>query len=165
MGKGSDQPRRLLKQITLHAIDIVREPANPHALHSLKTVMAAADMDSARMAVEKAIKLHRVCMSGGDAPTADERSDLLAQLQAAHEALTGEPLPGDDTKSQQPTLREFEAHLREKYGWSNTMARRVSTSFKSAFSECSRDEDAAQREALQEIGASLKGFSLPSFGD
>jgi hypothetical protein len=169
MGKSADEPRRQLKCVDLAAVDIVRDPSNKEArVRFIKSLMTQVDSSAAAEAIGNAIRLHRAAMTGGDSPTAAERGMMLTHLQCAHHALTGEQMPSD-CKASPETIREFEGWMREHLGYSNAIARKVAErGFKSAF-QSPRDEDeqlvAARSEAIREIGASLRGFALPSFGD
>lgn len=170
MGKRAGEPRRTLVKVDLHAIDIVRDPSNALArIAAVKSAMKVVDHDKAIAALVAAIRLHRATMGGSDAPTAAERAQMLTHLQDAHTAMTGQPFAGaSGQKSMPATIREFEDWLREQFDLSNSKARALAErGFKAA--QGPRDEEAehaaavATKEALDELGASLTGFSLPTF--
>jgi hypothetical protein len=107
-------------------------------------------------------------MAGGDAPTADERQQILGHIKDAYKYITGSDM---QTKSKPGTIRQFEDWLREAAGrdgfkFSNSEVRAISEgrAWKSA---TPRDEvEAAGRlKALDEIRGALSGFSLPKIGD
>lgn len=120
-GKGAGEPKRTLLGVNLVEISLVGDPSNTEALATqFKTLMQHADVDAATRACGAAMMLHRSSMSGGDAPTKDERSQLLQHLGDIHEALTGSREP-KGFKAVPSTLREFEDALRE-IGFSRTQA-------------------------------------------
>lgn len=161
------EPRRILRSIDLHSVDVVRDPANAAArVESIKGVLAIADRDEAVRAVADAIKMHVATMAGGDSPTGDERTHLLSCLQAAHKALTGEAMPkGSRIGVLVSSLRAFESGLKELFGLSNAQARAVAEhGFKSLSprEEEGNPADAAARNAAKEL-ADLEGFRGLSF--
>lgn len=163
-GKKASDPKRTLKEINLHAVDIVRDPSNSIArVDAVKSILAMGDHDAATKAVASAIALHRASTAGGDSPTADERAALLQHLQDAHKALTGMECPAG-TKSVPQTIRELENFLRDG-GFSHSQARLIAEGgFKTSLPRDEAGETAAKakQEALEEIGASLKAFTLPT---
>lgn len=169
-GKKAGEPRRQIKQMDLHSVDIVRDPSNRAArIYQMKSLLAHADHSGAVAAVVAAIKLHRATMMGGNSPTAEERAQMHDHLTTAHQCLTGEPMPAG-MKSKPETIRQFEAWLREACGYSNSEAREIAErGFKSAQTPRDEDEAAAAAQAtkaaLQGIADTFAGFTLPSFGD
>jgi hypothetical protein len=124
-GKKADEPRRTLRTVNLASVDIVRDPANDGArIDQVKTLLTLVDHATASKAVAAAIALHSATTVGNDSPTAEERAQLLAHLQEAHRALTGQSMPAG-MKALPLTLREFEALIREMTGASNTLARAI----------------------------------------
>lgn len=90
-GKRDGEPKRTLTKVDLHSIDVVRDPSNPAALiDGMRSILMNAGHPAVQ-AIAAAVVLHHSTMSGSDSPTADERAALLAHLQAAHTALTGQP--------------------------------------------------------------------------
>lgn len=164
-GKRANEPTRTLKELKMLSVDIVNEPSNSEAnILNIKSVLAMGGVDTAARAVAAAIGVHHSTMNGGDAPTAEERQTLMAHLQEAHKALTGQEYAG--MKSAPKTTREFEAMLREEFGFSNTQARAIAEfGFKSSQPREEGGEAATEtkKAALSEIGAALTGFSLPTF--
>lgn len=161
--KSKDGPKRLLKNIDLHAVDLVTFPSNKVArLDSVKSVLASANHDDAAKALQAAIGLHLTTMSGGDSATAEERAQMLKHLQDAHEALTGRRMP-KGLKARPQTIREFEASLREM-GYSNADAHALAErGFKSL---TSRDEtegkakNAVTDEVMKTFVDGLNGLNL-----
>ncbi|MBB2164332.1 HK97 family phage prohead protease [Gluconacetobacter sp. 1b LMG 1731] len=89
--------RRQIKQANLFEVSLVDDPSNALSrVTELKGRMgwkATSAPGVAIQAVANAIALHQSVLGGGDAPTAQERADLLEHMQAAHEALTGQRVP------------------------------------------------------------------------
>jgi HK97 family phage prohead protease len=166
-GKGAGQPRRTLTALDLSEISIVNEGSNnltkideiKAAVHDeMKAVLAIGDKDKAVEAVRAALALHNTCLSGGDAPTADERKQMIDVLQSAHQALTGQTY---EMKVKPNTIREFEAMLREQLALSNAEARDVAERGFKALK--SRDETKGQATVDPEIQSAverLRGFKL-----
>jgi HK97 family phage prohead protease len=163
VGKKADEPKRTLRTVDLYAIDIVRDPSQAAArIDHVRSVMIQADHQTATGAIASAIKLHRSTMTGGNSPSGEERAKLLELLQGAHMALTGNSMP-QGMRAVPNTIREFEAYLREEFGFSNSQARAVAEhGFKSSLPRDEGNDQAivAERAALREIGANLRGFSL-----
>jgi HK97 family phage prohead protease len=87
-GKKAGEPRRQIKQMDLHSVDIVRNPSNRAArIYQMKSLLAHADHTGAVAAGAAAIKLHRGTMIGGDSMTADGvRPDQVVRLsRPAHD--------------------------------------------------------------------------------
>ncbi|MCG0995295.1 HK97 family phage prohead protease [Acetobacter indonesiensis] len=92
-------PKRQIKQANLFEVSLVDDPSNALArVTELKrrsgaeyktTIQATA----AIQAVGNALKIYQASLKGSDAPTADERQQLLTHLQDAYEALTGSRMP------------------------------------------------------------------------
>lgn len=170
-GKSASDPARQLKQVKLYSIDIVSEPANQAALiDGIKSIMANADRGAATSAIVSAMQLHQDCMSGGDAPTADERAQMMQHLQDAHMALTGQPMP-NGMKNKPAMLRQFEDWLqdaarRDGFQFSNSEARAIAErGFKTATPRDEVEKPAAvvaKGEAVAAIATTLRGFSLTS---
>ena len=120
-GKGVGEPKRTLSGLNLVEISLVGDPSNTEAVATqFKTLMQHADVSTATRAAGAALILHRSSMTGGDAPTKDERDQMLGHLHDIHEALTGDRMP-KGMKSVPNTLRELEDALREM-GFSRTQA-------------------------------------------
>ena len=173
LGKKAGEPRRAIKSFEkLFEVSLVTSPSNAMAkVDSIKGLLAMAEKDTALGAVVSAIALHTQSMSGGDSPTADERSQMLTHLQDAHQALSGTRMP-PGLKSAPTTIREMETALRE-LGFSRSQATDIATrGFKAT---APRDGDVAQtasavsleQAALRaEMVAGLRdlsGFTLPKF--
>lgn len=162
-GSKPGEPRRWLKHLEVHSIDVVRDPSNEAAMvMSMKSVLAHADHAGAVAAVKAAIALHRSTTAGGDSMTADERAQMHEHLQNAHKCLTGTAMKFADRPE---TIRDFEQFLRDEGKFSNRMARLIAEGgFKAALGH--RDDGAAAvTEAARTISgalASLKGLSLAS---
>jgi HK97 family phage prohead protease len=165
-GKKADEPRRTLRAVNLASVDIVRDPANEGArIDQVKTLLTLVDHATASKAVAAAIALHSATTVGNDSPTAEERAQLLAHLQEAHRALTGQSMPAG-VKALPLTLREFEALIREMTGASNTLARAIAAHGWKALRPREEGQDqAAATAALTELADSLRGFVLPNFED
>jgi HK97 family phage prohead protease len=168
LGRKSTEPKRQLKSVQLFSVDLVGDPSNARArVESYKSLMMQGDQQAACDALAKAMALHLSSLAGGNSPTVEQRSNMLAHLQDAHHALTGQRMPPGMKTAE--TIRELEAWLHDPVdglGWSISKARAVAAGgFKAA--EHSRDGDGEttviDREALTELTASLAGFSLPSF--
>lgn len=89
--------RRRITQANLFEVSLVDDPSNALArVTELKTRAGWKSVSApgaAIRAVSSAIALHQAVLSGGDAPTAQERADILEHMQIAHEALTGQRVP------------------------------------------------------------------------
>jgi HK97 family phage prohead protease len=156
--KSKDGPRRILKTIDLHAVDLVKWPSNPLSrIDNIKSLMRNADAEKGAASAAAAIALHMATMSGNDSPTAEERAQLMNHLQDTHEALTGYRMP-KGMKARPSTIREFEEALRE-LGYSNAEARALAErGFKSATPRDEATGKANQPDAseLSSILQSLK---------
>jgi HK97 family phage prohead protease len=160
-GKREGEPRRTLKAVDLHAIDLVTNPSNSAA--RIESIKAMLNMPNHQAAAEALLQAHATCqdcLKGGDAPTADERRTIFQHIAAAYKHITGQDMP-TSAKSKPSTIREFEDTLRE-WGFSTSEARVIAErGFKSS---STRDEEGATKEALSEMAGVLSGFSL-KFGD
>jgi HK97 family phage prohead protease len=158
LGKKPGEPKRWLHQLNLYSVDIVSNPANPDAqISSVKSVLAQGDHAAALAAVTNALALHRQTMAGGDAPTTDERTQLLGHLQTAYRALAG-----DDPKSAPETIREFEAALQGELHYSHRIAREIAAhGWKAAHQP--RDEAAAVAEVTDALRGSAEALRRLTF--
>lgn len=159
-GKRQGEPKRTLKTVDLKAIDIVTSPSNAEAqVHHVKSTLGLFDRDTLAQNAAAAIALHQQVLSGGNSPTADQRSALLSHLQDIHEHLTGSRMP-TSMKSKPNTIRDVEAVLRES-GLSHAEARAIAEhGFKSS---PPRDEDGGQadvavKSAVEDLQAFLAKF-------
>lgn len=143
------QPKRTLKSLSLFAIDLVTTPANAMArVEMLKSDGGLINPEGATIAISEAMVLFEETLSGGNAPTAEQRAMQRKLLQDAHEHLTGRRTP-PGLKSRPNTIREVEALLRES-GLSNAEARAIAEhGFKS--SSAPRDEEDAKAAAQAEM--------------
>lgn len=95
--KSAGSARRTLSKVHLSEVSLTDDPCNTLALvREVKSRLegkATAMPDKAAAAVAAAIALHQSALKGGDAPTTQERAELLSHLQDAHEALTGLRMP------------------------------------------------------------------------
>lgn len=91
--------RRTIKRANLFEVSLVDDPSNAlsrvtelkrQSRSEYKTTIQAS---SAIEAVANALKIYHASLKGSDAPTADERQQLLVHLQDAYEALTGARVP------------------------------------------------------------------------
>jgi HK97 family phage prohead protease len=159
-------PRRILKNLTLRAIDLVTTPANALAQVSMvKSQGGLIDPERAAIALAEHMALFEEVLAGGNSPSVEQRATLRRLQQDAHEAVTGRRNP-PGLKSKPETEREFESLLRESCGFSHSEARAIAVhGFKS--SSTSRDEGKATatatedelREAHDQITALLKRLS------
>lgn len=155
--------RRALKAVNLAEVSIVDDPSNARSLIlQVKALLQVTDSDAASAALGKALSLHAACMSGGDAPTAEERAQFLGHLQDAHEHLTGRRSPAG-LKSAPTTVREMEEALRDA-GLPRSQARRLAAAqFKPP---AHRDDAGGQasepgiKAAMVDLATSLSGFTL-----
>jgi HK97 family phage prohead protease len=166
--KPGDPSRRIKKIELLHSIDLVSDPSNPQArVTNVKTTMSMPHTQEAAEAIRQARQMCLECMSGGDAPTTEERNQISDRLRHSYKSLTGEDLPILDGKKSFDTLREFKKWLhlpRDEggRGLSNSKAEEIAELvFKSAEP---RDEGQAT-EALRELAGAFAGFTLPKIGD
>jgi HK97 family phage prohead protease len=158
------QPKRILNQIDLHAIDIVHRPSNGEAMvENLRSVMMTAE-HPAVSAIVSAYKLHRATTAGGDSMSKSERDAMTKHLEDAHFALTGQALKWTPT-----TIRELENFLRDEGGFSKSQASEIAAhGFKSATRRDDGGIDTAPvatKTLADEIGGALAGFSLPKFDE
>lgn len=102
-------PRRQIKQANLHEVSLVDDPSNALArVTNLKRRMggefkSTIQTTAAVQALEAALGIYQKSLQGNDAPTAEERQQLLVHLQDAYEAMTGKRMP-DGLKSALPFL-------------------------------------------------------------
>jgi hypothetical protein len=168
IGKKAGEPKRLLKSIDLHSIDLVGDPANPGAriesVKAIKAILKTPNADNASAEILACASMCQDCMSGGDAPTMAERQAIMGHLNNAYLALNGEPMPGGAFKNRPETVRQFERFLREQ-GYSHAEARSIAErGFKSASTPRDGD-DATAMAALRDLRGALSGFSLPRIGE
>lgn len=158
------KPRRMLKQIDLHAVDLVTSPSNALArVEHVKALSGLVNPEKAAASLALAMGIHRDSLSGGNSPNAEQRSQIMQHMQDAHEYLTGMRLPVGMKSAAPTTLRELEEALREM-GFSNTLARSVAENgFKSQLPREEGGDQAitAVKSLAQEIGSAFAGFSLP----
>jgi HK97 family phage prohead protease len=170
-GTKAGEPKRLLKAVNLYSIDLVSEPSNALArIDSVKSFVPIVDPETAVKAIARAMALHQETTSGGNAPNAEQRAELMQTLSTAHRCLTGQAMPPGMKAMPPETMREFEAWMRAEFGWAHAFARSIAENgFKSALQP--RDEgqgEAAKTTgpdegALADLRDVLSGFSLPSF--
>lgn len=168
-GKAAGEPKRLITKAKLFEISLVDDPSNAMALNDEfkrrhpdeGDTKATSAPGAATGAVAKAIALHRACMAGGDSPTADERSQLLGHLQDAHEALTGQRMP-DGVKALR-TERDV-ADLFAEMGIAPERAAQLAAEAVKSARDGAPGTSSGVRAALHQIGESLSGFRLPTFG-
>ena len=128
--------------------------------YPLKTLMQHADVEAATRACGAALMLHRSSMSGGDAPTKDERTQLFQHLGDIHEALTGDRMP-KGMKATPTTLREFEEGLREM-GFTRSQAALIAErEFKASGPRDEGGGQASPAASSSFISAMLGAFSTP----
>jgi HK97 family phage prohead protease len=174
MGKKAGEPKRTLKALNLHEISLVDEPSNAQTrvlevkaalVEEVKASLLIGDTKKAADSVAAAMALHQMCMGGGDSPTVDERAQMMAHLQDAHEALTGRRMPMG-MKGMPRTIREFEKFLRDG-GFSNSEARALAErGFKSQSQPRDGERDQAKsqeakKSAADELSEVLAGFQIP----
>lgn len=171
-GKAKGDPKRTLVNVDLVEISLVDEPSNALSridefkravTDEVKAVLALADKDKATEALRAALTMCGSFLTGGDAPTADERKQMIDALQTAHQALTGSAF---EMKVKPSSVREFETMLREKLSFTNSEARAIAErGFKALGSRDETEEQAIIKSevkaVLGEIGTALSGFRLP----
>jgi hypothetical protein len=164
-GKKAGEPNRTLTAVDLFSVDLVADPANPHArIEGMKAMMTTPNTTAAANSMQAAHDMCVQCMSGGDAPTADERNQIVGHLRDGYKSLTGNDMPAMSMMSAKPTIREFEQWMKREFHLSNSEARSFAERlFKP--SATPRDGDAGTKEALREIASAFSGFTLPKFGD
>ncbi|GFE94804.1 HK97 family phage prohead protease [Acetobacter persici] len=92
-------PKRQIKQANLFEVSLVDDPSNALARvtelkrRSAGEYKATLQATAAIQAVAQALKIYQASLQGNDAPTANERQQLLTHLQDAYEALTGSRMP------------------------------------------------------------------------
>jgi hypothetical protein len=159
-GKKAGEPKRSLVNVDLVEISLVDEPSNSLSRidefkraisDEVKTVLALADKDKATEAVRSALSMCVSFLMGGDAPTSDERKQMIDALQSAHQALTGSAF---EMKVRPNTIREFETLLREKLAFSTVEARDIANRGFKALG--SREEAEVQATSDPEIKAALE---------
>ncbi|GAB6842368.1 hypothetical protein HNR00_003576 [Methylorubrum rhodinum] len=162
--KGADGSRRQLKAVNVVEISIVDDPSNADAIITqVKAVHGFVDRDRARASIAALAALHQATLSGGNAPTAGQRAELMSHLRDLHEIAVGEPMAEIGTKAVPSTLREFESALRE-IGFSHAQARDIAAA---GFPKTqARDEPGGQasppeaKSALSELLAEIAAFKL-----
>ncbi len=157
------KPKRELKSVNVHAIDLVTSPSNAQAqVEHVKSTLALIERDRVAPVVRRALALTQASLSGGDSPTKQEREELVASLLEIDE-LFGPP---EGVKSAPETIRGLEKALRE-LGYSNSRARAIAEA--GLKSQQPREEggdlqaNRAAKEVADELGSILSGFSLPKF--
>lgn len=168
-GKKEGEPKRTINKIDLHAVDLVRDPANAQAqLLHLNSVMRNVDAQAAQEAVAQAMKMHKDHLSGQNSPTNDQRQQMLGHLMNAHRALTGRDMPqGMNSASKPNTIREFEQWLREEFQLSRSSAQVIAElGFKAPRDEAEQAaKEAARSDTLNELSSLVSGFTLISKKD
>lgn len=191
MGKKQGEPRRTLTAVDLRSVDIVREPSNSAAqINELKSAFRAhlkaaggpgdpgdldeegfsgPDVEDAIESLASAIVMQDKLMSSYySGSCAKDCALLMDNLRDAYEALTGERVPDGLigwTKSAF-TIRGVQTILREELGLSHG---RASVVAKRLLGSLPRDEGSNQataagtKSALEDIGAAVSGFKLPTF--
>lgn len=145
--KGADGARRHLKAVNVIEISIVDDPSNADALITqVKAVAGLIDKDRARASIAALAALHQSTLTGGAAPTAGQRAEMLSHLRDLHEIAVGEPMPDTGTKAVPSTLREFEAALRE-IGFSHSQARDIAAA---GFTQTPHRDDAGGQASAPE---------------
>jgi hypothetical protein len=168
-GKKAGDPLRTITSIDyLHSVDLVADPSNPQArVDSVKQMLTMPNHQAAADAIQEAHQMCVDCMGGGDAPTSDERGQIMQKMRDAYGHLTGNDVP---MKMKFDQLRELKGWLHRPVeqggrGFSAAQADQIaSLVFKSSNS---RDESedatgAARKQAVGEIRSLLSGFSLNS---
>jgi hypothetical protein len=167
-GKKPGEPLRTINNIDfLYSIDLVADPSNPQArVDSVKQMLAMPNHKAAADAIHQAHQMCVDCMSGGDAPTSDERGQITDAMRTAYKHLTGEDMP---LKMRFDQLRELKRWLHLPVdqggrGFSNSQADEIA---ELVFKSMPRDESgdsaaasAARAQAVGEIRGLLSGFSL-----
>jgi len=164
-GKKAGEPLRTLSGIDLFSIDLVGDPSNPLArIDGIKAILSLPDHKAAAAALEEAMQVCQESLTGGDAPTSDERGQIADRIRTAYRHVTGGDMPAKHLQFEQ--LREMKKWLREQRGFSNSQADEIA---KLVFKSTPRDEDsdsavanAARKEAVANIRTILSGFSLNS---
>jgi len=167
-GTKAGEPRRWLKSVDLYSIDVVGDPANRHAqIEGMKATLMTPNHQAAAQSMVKARDMCQQCMSGGDAPTAGERQQIIGHINDAHKHLTGEDMPPMDggMKSKPETIRQFETFLREQCGFSHSEARSIAERGYKSVSPRDEDEAAKRLKVLGELRGAISGFTLPKLGD
>ena len=164
-GTKAGDPRRWLKAVDLHSIDLVGDPANPQAtIDSIKSVLKLPNHQTAAGWIKEAYVLCGESLGGGNAPTKAQRDQLHTYLQDAHRELTGEEIPPALMRFEQ--LREFKKWLHLPVdqggrGFTNSQADELATLiFKSLPRDEGDDAAKARKEAVGDIARTLSGFSL-----
>jgi len=172
-GVKAGEPKRLLKAVDLFSIDLVGDPSNPHAkIDSVKAMLTMPSHQAAANSIQQAHQMCADCMGGGDAPTKDERNQILGHLGDAYKHLTGADIPMA-TKVHFDQLRELKKwlHLPVEQGGRGFSSKQADEVAELVFKSLPRDESgdsaaasAARKEAVSEIRQLLSGFSL-KFGE
>jgi HK97 family phage prohead protease len=167
-GKKPGDPLRTINSIDyLHSIDLVADPSNPLArVDSVKTMLSMPNHQAAADALKAAHDMCVECLSGGDAPTSDERSGIQDNIRTAYKHITGSDMP---MKMRFDQLRELKRWLHAPVdqggrGFSNAQADEIA---ELVFKSMPRDErgdsaaaSAVRAQAVGEIRGLLSGFSL-----
>jgi HK97 family phage prohead protease len=171
-GKAAGEPKRYLKSIDLFSIDPVCDPANRLArIDSVKSMMQMPNTTAAAESMKMAHDMCQECMAGGDAPTADERQQIIGHIKTAYKHLTGNDMPV--SSKGWDTIRQFQQWLHRPLGeggrgLSNSKAKELADLiFKSASGSSGEDEAAvaALKASIGELRGVFSGFSLPKPGE
>jgi HK97 family phage prohead protease len=168
-GKKAGEPNRLLKSVDLYSIDLVSDPANPLArIDSVKSIITLPHQQEAASSVQQAYAMCADCMGGGDAPTKDERNQIMGHLNDAHRLLTGTEVPMTTMSFDQQ--REFKKWLHRNkdeggLGLSAATADDIAALLFKHSAPRDEADDAAARHAARkalvaEMTGILSGFSL-----
>lgn len=154
--KKEGEPARTINRLTLHAVDLVRDPANAMAqvLH-LNSIMKNVDAEACQQALAACMKLHQQSLSGQNSPNADQRSQMMTHLMDAHRALTGSDTPTGWTMSKPKTVREYEGWLRDEFHLSHSQARAIAELGFTA----PRDEAVEQKAEAEARAAVMKDLA------
>jgi HK97 family phage prohead protease len=171
-GTRAGEPARTIKEIEhLHSIDLVSDPSNPLArVDSIKAMLSMPNHQAAAEALHEAHQMCVDCLSGGDAPTSDERNQITERIRTAYKHVTGNDMP---MKMQFDQLRELKKwlHLPVDQGGRGFSGKQADEIAELVFKSMPRDESgdnaaatAARAQAVSEMRGLLSGFSL-KFGD
>ncbi len=169
-GTKAGEPKRYLESIDVFSADPVCDPANRLArLDSVKAMMAMPNTQAAAESIAKAHAMCVDCLSGGNAPTRDQRSEILQHLQDGHRHLTGQDIPAAMKMKFEQLLHELkkQLHAHPDVGGRGLSSSRADELAELVFKmSMPRDESgdaaakAAVKEAMGAIRGVLAGFSL-----
>jgi len=156
--------RRVLRDVAVEEISLVDTPSNAESLVlQVKAQGVIMDKDRVTAGLAALMAMHQDCLAGGNAPTADQRAQMMSHLQDLHEMMTGSRTPMG-MKAAPTNRRECEDALRDAGFTRSQAARFAATVFPTL--PAHRDDEGGQatppeaKSAISEALAEIAAFRL-----